>query len=158
MIQYIVMIPIGLVLGLVVLFFILSRIPLPTESDLSTKPWFTFYLHYSGKYLFYVKRAALGSGFKKYFSQIKPPSYSGDNLTNKTQIRIKAIGDLMYRPDLREHQGKNLWDHIGRYLFDADICAAKLSKSLRGSASFQSWIVIPSFSFASFNSSVHSPY
>ena len=115
---------------LIILFLAYSlypyRYPFLTESDWTThrSPWWQLY--YSSKWLSPVKRAARGSGLETVFGRDMGLDTQRGPLLNQTNVVIKAAGDLMCRKDMTGGRASELWDHIGGYLFDADLTIGNL--------------------------------
>jgi poly-gamma-glutamate synthesis protein (capsule biosynthesis protein) len=123
--QWIVYIIIGTFAAIALLLFLLSRFPLPTESDLAHRSFPFFFLYYGGKYLWPIPRPPLGSGLDSFFANTYKPS-SCEELCDVRTIKLSAIGDLMVRFDMQRDGVGRLWDDVGGHLFDADFCMANL--------------------------------
>jgi len=142
---WLMLIPLYFIGGLLLVFFLLSRVPLPTESDLTTQKFPTFFVYYAAKYLLYVKTEPWRSGLKKYFLHNRRPN-NPQSLSNSKEITLTAVGDIMYRPDLRGDKSRHLYEEIGDYLFGADISMGNLEFSINEQTRYEKTIryAIPS--------------
>ncbi len=117
---------VGLVLAGVAVFLVWPlRHPLPTESDYThrTVPW--WYLYYGKKWLRSIPGAERGSGLEERFASMDF-AFERDPLAESRRVVIKACGDLMVRQDLVGEGSRLLWDEVGPYLFDADLCIGNM--------------------------------
>lgn len=107
--------------GIIILYILNpDRKPLPTESDYSHRksPWWELY--YSSRYIRTIKRAERSSDLETYFKNTESPRHTSLSLSQRKQIIIKAVGDLMARPDLVHPASTHLWDNVGKGLFAGD--------------------------------------
>ncbi len=111
--------------------------PHPTESDLSYAQ-LPFYLYYSSRYLFPVKRAEKGSNLERLFKETSKPEKGG--LSNLRSLSLRFTGDLMYRRDNIPPESPGLWTEVAPYLTAGDIKAGNLEFAVNSEMTFEKLI------------------
>jgi poly-gamma-glutamate synthesis protein (capsule biosynthesis protein) len=112
------------ILSIIIYFFIVPiKRPRLNHSDLS-EPGLLWRMYYAHKYVKAIKLPARGSAIDTYFRNLRF-DFDHRPLSQSRFVSLRAVGDLMARPDLRgDHP--TLWEEIGPELFKADLSIGNL--------------------------------
>lgn len=138
---------IGVVIGALLFAFVLYlaipfRRPFATESDYShhRSPWWE--INYGHKYLWPRTLAERGSGLEAYFASRRFEPAAAE-LADAREISLRAVGDLMVRPELLGEAGAGLWDEVGEVVFGGDLAMGNLEFSLN-----EDWFILKTIRYA----------
>lgn len=114
--------------GLTPLYLRAARRPRPTESDYSHRQTPFWQLNYVDKYLWPRLAAESGTGLEEYFlsRDLNFPAVGEET----SRISLRAVGDLMCRPELVDGSRGALWERVSDMVFGGDLSVGNLEFSI----------------------------